>query len=396
MFQKNNRRNLAILSGLATAGGGIATTGGMLGSKKEKLIKKINKLQKSHEDRISNKYDKLMDIVDNKSEEVLKEVRKKRVKTGNPIVDIFNEFEDTNKVLNAKYKIKDDILDKELNDLGKVRNAANRLKKRVSKKMNKRLAIASGVTIYKGGKLISNSINEITGLERTYHNTERKNIDNILKEGIKSKYAADPENLTNSALVDIDMDKKKDLVYLAKKKADADDIGRARREQSAEVITDPVTGRRRLNYAKKDTGKTLHVNIPYEDLKKMNLVENPELRGAKNKKEFRKIYKKLIELGDGEELSEADKISSDDHYKFLKNDTYTIKGDIDPKYIKESKKYNKYKLRDFGKYVKNNPKRFIKGVGKASLGGGLISLGSIGLVKFGKKLIKNNKKEEKK
>lgn len=103
----------------------------------------------------------------------------------------------------------------------------------------------------------------------------------------------------------------------------------------------------------------------------------------------------IIWLGD-EELSEADKSSSDAHFKFLKDDTYTIKGDIDPKYIKESKKYNKYKLRDFGKYVKNNPKRFIKGVGKASLGGGLISLGSIGLVKFGKKLIKNNKKEEKK
>lgn len=270
------------------------------------------------------------------------------------------------------------------------------IKDDLKKKAHLAGAIASGVTIYKGGKLISNSVNEITGLERTYHNTERKNIDNILKEGIKSKYAADPENLTNSALVDIDMDKKKDLVYLAKKKADADDIGRARREQSAEVITDPVTGKRRLNYAKKDTGKTLHVNIPYEDLKKMNLVENPELRGAKNKKEFRKIYKKLIELGDGEELSEADKISSDDHFRFLKDDTYTVKGDIDPKYIKESKKYNKYKLRDFGKYVKNNPKRFIKGVGKASLGGGLISLGGIGLVKFGKKVIKNNKKEEKK
>lgn len=76
---------------------------------------------------------------------------------------------------------------------------------------------------------------------------------------------------------------------------------------------------------------------------------------------------------------------------------YAIKSeDIDPKYIKESKKYNKYKLRDFGKYVKNNPKRFIKGVGKASLGGGLISLGGIGLVKFGKKVIKDNKKEKKK
>lgn len=132
--QRNNRQNLAILSGLATAGGGIATTGGMLDSKRKKLIQKINKLKKSHEDKVSKKYDKLMDIVDNKSEEVLKEVRKKRVKTGNPIIDAFNEFDDTNKVLNAKYKIKDDILDKELNDLGKVRNAADRLKKRVSKK----------------------------------------------------------------------------------------------------------------------------------------------------------------------------------------------------------------------------------------------------------------------
>lgn len=162
-FQRNNRQNLAILSGLATAGGGIATTGGMLDSKRKKLIQKINKLKKSHEDKVSNKYDKLMDIVDNKSEEVLKEVRKKRVKTGNPIIDAFNEFDDTNKVLNAKYKIKDDILDKELNDLGKVRNAADRLKKRVSKKMNKRLAIGAGVSTLAGigvGSLVNKKLKE--------------------------------------------------------------------------------------------------------------------------------------------------------------------------------------------------------------------------------------------
>lgn len=162
-FQRNNRQNLAILSGLATAGGGIATTGGMLGSKKEKLIKKINKLQKSHEDRISKKYDEFMNMVDNKSEEVLKEVRKKRVKTGNPIIDAFNEFDDTNKVLNAKYKIKDDILDKELNDLGKVKNAADRLKKRVSKKINKRLAVGAGISTLAGigiGSLVNKKLKE--------------------------------------------------------------------------------------------------------------------------------------------------------------------------------------------------------------------------------------------
>lgn len=161
--QRNNRQNLTILSGLATAGGGIATTGGMLDSKRKKLIQKINKLKKSHENKVSNKYDKLMDIVDNKSEEVLKEVRKKRVKTGNPIVDALNEFDDTNKVLNAKYKIKDDILDKELNDLGKVRNAADRLKKRVSKKMNKRLAIGAGVSTLAGigvGSLVNKKLKE--------------------------------------------------------------------------------------------------------------------------------------------------------------------------------------------------------------------------------------------
>lgn len=162
-FQKNNRRNLAILSGLATAGGGIATTGGMLDSKKKKLIQKINKLKKSHEDKISKKYDELIDIVDNKSEEVLKEVRKKRVKTGNPIIDAFNEFDDTNKVLNAKYKIHDDILNKESNDLNKVRNAADRLKKRVSKKMNKRLAIGAGISALAGigvGSLVNKKLKE--------------------------------------------------------------------------------------------------------------------------------------------------------------------------------------------------------------------------------------------
>lgn len=161
--QKNNRHNLAIMSGLTTGAAGATTSAKILDNKRKKIINKISNLEKSHIDKVNEKYDNLRNIVDNKSDEIIEEARKKRVKTGNPIIDAFNEFDDTNKVLDAKYKLRDDIFNKEREDIEKIRNAANRVKKRVSKKVSKRLAVGTGISTLAGigvGSLVNKKLKE--------------------------------------------------------------------------------------------------------------------------------------------------------------------------------------------------------------------------------------------
>lgn len=162
-IQKNNRHNLAIISGLTTGAAGATTSAKILDNKRKKIINKISNLEKSHIDKVNKKYDNLRNIVDNKSDEIIEEVSKKRVKTGNPFLDILNDFSETNKVLDAKYKLRDDIFNKEREDIEKIRNAANRVKKRVSKKVNKRLAVGTGISTLAGigvGALVNKKLKE--------------------------------------------------------------------------------------------------------------------------------------------------------------------------------------------------------------------------------------------
>ena len=72
------------------------------------------------------------------------------------------------------------------------------------------------------GLLSSIKPERLTGKVVRYHNTEAKNVDSIMKEGLKTKYSEDPDNLTNLALKSIDMDKKKGLIYTSKSKSVAD------------------------------------------------------------------------------------------------------------------------------------------------------------------------------
>lgn len=68
------------------------------------------------------------------------------------------------------------------------------------------------------GILATTKPGRLTGKVTRYHNTEKKNVKSILKEGLKAKYSEDPNNLTNRVVRDVDMSKKKDLIYTAKKK----------------------------------------------------------------------------------------------------------------------------------------------------------------------------------
>ena len=233
------------------------------------------------------------------------------------------------------------------------------------------IGIATIPLIGSGIKDIKKNKRKVIGLEEMFHNTDSP--DAVLKEGIKAKFAEDPNNLTNTVLDDVSVREKKGKVYLGRRREVSENVGISRKMN---------TGR---------DGKTLKVNIPYEDLKKMKQVDNPELHGAKTFEEYLphakklakdKLRKKFGGLIDESVLDklvdnyEFDKTMKENYKAINKEGTRVIEGDIDSKYIKGSKNYKKYGLRDFGKYVKNNPKRFFK----ASAKGGAKIISGVGLL----------------
>ena len=147
-------------------------------------------------------------------------------------------------------------------------------KEKISEKKLASSVALSGTGIYMLGN--EKTRNKLTGLENLYHSTDSKFIDKIKQEGVLSKYATDEDNITNRILKDIDMSKKQGKVYLGRKRSVADSVGTQRDYINA------VKGIENNKFSGKS--KTLKVNIPYEDLKKMKFAENPELLGAKNGK----------------------------------------------------------------------------------------------------------------
>ena len=219
--------------------------------------------------------------------------------------------------------------------------------------------------------------NKLTGLEKLHYSADSNFIDSIKNNGIKSEYASNPNNITNTALKDIPIDQKQGKVYLAKKKHIADNVGSNRDKLKLKGHS--------------GKSKTLKVNIPYEDLKQMNIVDNPELLGAKNERDFvLKRYRKKLSKMSKEERHKLGKKDKKDLIKLIKKQyrglnsdgTLTIQGDVSSKYIKGSKNYNKFGGKDFIRYVKNNPKRF--GKESAKVIGGLSLVGS-GIYLYNKK-----------
>lgn len=275
------------------------------------------------------------------------------------------------------YKIKRFAKDSGEND--SKESSKDKLKKAAKTTSKNLLGVGA---LYGGGTLVSKGLGqlkdakeELTGLQEMYHNTDTKNVGSIFNEGIKSKFAEDPNNITNQTLTDVSMDKKKGKVYLARDKHIADEVGQNRKVSSLTVKKED-NGKLRYQFGHNDSGKTLKVNIPYEDLKKMKQVENPELRGAKNAQEFAK------KLG-------LDKVDDDikNSFRDLGKRTVVIEGDVASKYIKGSKDYQKYGLKEMGNYIKHNPGRFAKGAGRGLLGTAVIGGGGYLAYKGGKRVV---------
>lgn len=211
---------------------------------------------------------------------------------------------------------------------------------------------------------------EVTGRVKRYHATDKDLLDKIKEEGLKGS-KANGDTYTKKVLDHLSDEELANKVYLGKKKS---------------VSRSVALGRRMRGYGKQGM---LNLNIDYDDWKNMKKVENPELLGAKNSKEYvKRLLKKKGQ--DYEALSKPEQIIMDamgkQSFKGLgEKGTEVIEGDIASKYIKGGKGYEKNSLKKIAKYAKNNPKRFAKGAAKAGLAVGAIGTGAAIAAKGAKK-----------
>lgn len=258
-------------------------------------------------------------------------------------------------------------------------------RKLYSNKEDRDELIGGGSLIAGTGVLSKTKPSRLTGKVVRYHDAPTEVIEKIKKEGLKTKYAEDPNNLTNTALKDVDMDKKRGKVYTSKSKRFAFGVGERRAQfQGKEDFSDIVSPFKRSS----KHHKVLKLELDYdEDIKGKPKIENPELRGTKNAKEF---YNKIKDpfSPDYDSLDPISKKLMDTQYDQLSSKgTHIFDKDIDSSKIVGGKGYKKRTLKQIGKYIKNNPKRFGKEAAKVSTG--------IALVGYGAKKLYDSKKKEK-
>ena len=209
----------------------------------------------------------------------------------------------------------------------------------------------------------------LTGRETLYHNTRKEHVDSIKKNGLKGQYALDKDKaFTPDLLKHVDKEELNNKVYFGRKKSVAEGVG-------AKVLQEKGPHARETMKAKVPTWK-------------MKEVDNPELMGTKNGREFgKKMIDKLVETGQmpkaqGELMKDNPaamkilEIQGNAAHKLLgRKGTAVIEGDVAGKYFKGHKGYEKASLKEVGEFIKKNPKRFAKGVGQAVGGAALVGVG---------------------
>ena len=226
-------------------------------------------------------------------------------------------------------------------------------------------ALASGIGSM--ALLGTTKTGRLTGKVTRYHNTENKNVQSILEEGLKSKYSDDPNNLTNTVLSDVDKKKKSGLIYTSKRKLDGLNVGAAReyhKEVKSGNFWKAITGPDLDDYRKaKKNSTTLKLEFDYDDLKNKERIENPELREAKTWKEYQNIMRQK-----GRKISD---FIAKEEFNSLGKGTHIFRGDISSNHVVGGKGYQKRSMKQIGKYIKNNPGRFGKEAAKVGAGVGL-------------------------
>lgn len=211
----------------------------------------------------------------------------------------------------------------------------------------------------------------LTGRETLYHNTRAEHVGSIKKNGLKGQYALDKDKaFTPDLLNHIDEKKLGNKVYFGRNKTVAESVG-------SKVIQEKGPHSR----------ATLKAKVPTW---KMKEVDNPELLGAKNGREFmdKLIAEKKkngaknladLQLAMADEMPQVKKMlytQGNMAYKTLgRKGTAVIEGDVAGKYFKGHKGYQKATMKEVGEFIKKNPKRFAKGVSQAVGGAALVGVG---------------------
>lgn len=222
--------------------------------------------------------------------------------------------------------------------------------------------IKPAVGILKEG--INSGEGELTGRVVRFHNTLSDKAERIMKEGLDGNKTLDPNSYTNKVLDGAATKDGRPLVYTAKNKMTADTVGVSRM----------------MNGNARDAGRTLEINIPYDNIKNRRVLDNPEQLGLSEDGYIKEIKKRAYERLKAQGLSDRTAKSAVDSPMFEANmranyravdaktgPTRIYEGNIAPEYIKGSKVYKPISIKEWGSYVKNNPKRFIKGARKYAL-----------------------------
>lgn len=241
--------------------------------------------------------------------------------------------------------------------------------------MNKN--ILNTILILSGGGIIKGQIDKgnLTGRELVYHNTDKSNLDSIKNKGILKIKSYDKDNITHKGLKG--SVKTKDmggLTYVGRNPIPALGVG-----LSSAVFHSRDSNSKYHNHLLKAINNrvTIEAKIPSW---KMKTTVNPELMGTNNGKEYSDIvldrYKKRTGKDPNVLKRIESRISAEVMHKNLgPKNTHTLKDSIKPSYIKNSSKYKRADKEEILDYIKNNPKRFIEGMGTSGLGIGLIGLG---------------------
>ena len=245
--------------------------------------------------------------------------------------------------------------------------AIYRIKRLFSKKEEENAIKSGAAAVGAAGILATTKTGRLTGKVVRYHNTENKNVQGILENGILSKYATDPDNITNKVLKHVPMEEKEGLVYTAKKKSVADSVGlqRERLKSPWAGLFPPSPGDLKKW---KDASKTLKLEFDYDQIKNLKKEPNPELLGANSFVEFKKRFYETHPKIEKSLLMDINLLNG---YKSLGKDTHVFRGDIKPENIVGGKGYKKRTAKQTLKYIKNNPGRFGKEAAKVGVGVGL-------------------------
>lgn len=247
--------------------------------------------------------------------------------------------------------------------------------KRFLRKRSSRILAGTGLSIA-GASLLSKANDEgkLTGTTHLYHGTTKKRIPKIMKEGLKTSRAKDPDTLL-SGVYGKDYIPEDSNVYLAKTRGMAEGVNKARHGvRRPDKVYDSLED---FEKDVKKRSRVLDIDIPRTVFKKMTRNQNPELLGAKDKEEFIRRYRERNEerlKKEGKDINEKElRLAYDD---LSDKSSVTLGNDVGPEYIRGSEKYNQSKWENFKDHSKNNREEFLKALGKAGLGAAGLGLGA--------------------